>query len=329
MAGAAADAMKKDGRAEPSATSIAIALQPARSDAPWLKRLEAAEPSTRRAIYLDERSAQAMNVGFFLDVADFFLARGDRALGLRALSNLAEMDLQNRQVLRLLAYRLQQAGEVGLAVPVFERVLELAPNEPQSHRDLGLALADDGQPQRAAERLYDVVVGRWDGRFADIELIALAELNAVRARAERDRKPLDVSAFDARLMKNLPLDVRVVLAWDADATDVDLHVIDPNGEEVFYGHDLSYQGGTISRDATGGYGPEEFSLRVAKPGTYRVEAHFFGHRQQVISTSTGLMLWLSSGFGSAAQQDRRTTLRLKSQGGERVLVGQFEVAPQP
>ncbi len=320
-----ADAKKKDGGSASAATSISIALQPAKNNAAWMKRLEAPEPTTRRAVYLDERSANTMNVGFFLDSAEFFLNKGERALGLRALSNLAEMDLQNRQVLRLLAYRLQQAGEVGLALPVFERVLELAPNEPQSHRDLGLALAESGQSQRAVDRLYEVVTGLWDGRFADIDLISLAELNNVVARATRDGKPVDTSAIEPRLLKNLPLDVRVVLAWDADATDVDLHVIDPNGEEVYYGHDLSYQGGTISHDATGGYGPEEFSLKNAKPGKYRVEANFFGHRQQVLTSSTGIMLWLSSGFGSAAQQDRRTTLRLKSQGGERVVVGEFEV----
>ncbi len=38
-----------------------------------------------------------------------------------------------------------------------------------------------------------------------------------------------------------------------------------------------------------------------------------------------VMLWLASGFGTANQQDRRTTLRLKSQGGQRVVVGEFEV----
>ncbi len=326
MTDAPGAAEKKDGGGSSSAsTAISIALQPAKNNAEWMKRLEAAEPATRRAVYLDERSANAMNVGFFLDSADFFLARGERALGLRALSNLAEMDLQNRQVLRLLAYRLQQAGEVGFALPVFGRVLELAPNEPQSHRDLGLALAESGQSQRAVDRLYEVVTGQWDGRFADIDLISLAELNSVVAKAAREGKPVDTSAIEPRLLKNLPLDVRVILAWDADATDVDLHVIDPNGEEVFYGHNLSYQGGTISHDATGGYGPEEFSLKNAKPGKYRVEANFFGHRQQVLATSTGIMLWLSSGFGTAAQQDRRTTLRLKSQGGERVVVGEFEV----
>ena len=270
-----------------------------------------------------------MNVGFFLDAAEFFIAQGERALGLRILSNLAEMDLQNRQVLRLLAYRLQQAGEVANALPLFERVLELAPNEPQSHRDLGLALAEAGQAQKAVDRLYEVVTGRWDGRFPDIDLIALAELNGVVAKAAREGKPLDVAAIEPRLLKNLPLDVRVVLAWDADATDVDLHVIDPNGDEVYYGRNLSWQGGMISRDATGGYGPEEFALKVAKPGKYRVEANFYGHRQQVLTSSTGLMLWLSSGFATAGQQDKRTTLRLKSQGGQRVLVGEFEVKAEP
>jgi tetratricopeptide (TPR) repeat protein len=322
----ATEAKRKDGSGGSSATtSISVALQPATSNAAWMKRLEAAEPAARLAVYLDERGGSALSVAFFLDAAEFFLGKGEKAIGLRILSNLAEMDLQNRQVLRLLAYRLQQAGEVENAVPLFERVLELAPNEPQSHRDLGLALAEAGQAQKAVERLYEVVTGRWDGRFPDIELIALAELNAIVARAAREGRPLDVAAIEPRLLKNLPLDVRVVLAWDADATDVDLHVIDPNGEEVYYGRNLSWQGGTITRDATGGYGPEEFSLKSAKPGTYRVEANFYGHRQQVLASGTGLMLWLASDFGSAGQQDRRTTLRLKSQSGQRVLVGEFEV----
>jgi tetratricopeptide (TPR) repeat protein len=291
----------------------------------WTSRLNASDPESWYALYLDERVSNAMSVGFFLDSAEFFLQKGQRELGLRALSNLAEMDLQNRQVLRLLAYRLQQAGEIALALPIFERVLELAPNEPQSHRDLGLALAQSGQTQCAIDRLYEVVTGAWDSRFADIDLITLTELNAVAAQAERAGKSVDVSAIEPRLLKNLPLDVRVVLAWDADATDVDLHVLDPNGEEVFYGRKLSYQGGAITRDATGGYGPEEFALRNAKPGKYRVEANFYGHRQQVLTSSTGLMLWLSSGFGTPAQKDQRTTLRVKSEGGQRIVVGEFEV----
>jgi len=310
------------------ASTISIAVTPAAGASAAIKRLQAARADEWARIYFDERRANEASVGFFLDAAEFFLAKGDRdhrAFGLRALSNLAELDLQNRQVLRLLAHQLQQAGEIDAAVPVFERVVELAPNEPQSHRDLGLALADAGQAQAAVDRLYTVVTGAWDARFADVDLIALTELNAVVDKSRRDGRAVDVGAIDKRLLRSMPLDVRVVLAWDADNTDVDLHVIDANGEEVYYGRNLSYQGGAITRDATGGYGPEEFALRVAKPGKYRVEANFFGHRQQVLATGTGLMMWLSSGFATSAQQDRRTTIRVKSDRGERVVVGEFEV----
>jgi len=323
--GSAAARSRKDAPANEPSSSIAISLTPAARSSESLKRLRAARPADRLAVYLDERRAQSANVGFYLEAGDFFLGQGERVIGLRVLSNLAEMDLQNRQVLRLLAYRLQQANAIAEALPLFERVLELAPNEPQSHRDLGLALAASGQPQRAVERLYEVATGAWDARFADIELIAVTEMNVVIEQARREGRPVDLVAIEPRLLKSMPLDLRVVLAWDADNTDVDLHVIDPNGEEVFYGHALSYQGGAITHDATGGYGPEEFALRVARPGKYRVEANFFGHRQQVLTTGTGLMLWFSSGYGTAAQQDQRTTVRVKSERGERVLVGEFEV----
>ena len=325
LAAAPAEREQKDSGRGSAASSISIALKPPAANSAWLKRLHATDASSWYAVYLDERRDNAISVGFFLDSAEFFLQNGQRELGLRVLSNLAEMDLQNRQVLRLLAYRLQQAGEIDLALSIFERVLELAPGEPQSHRDLGLALAQAEQAQRAVDRLYEVVTGAWDSRFADVDLIALAELNAVVAAAERAGKKVDVSGIEPRLLKNLPLDVRVVLAWDADATDVDLHVVDPNGDEVYYGRNLSYQGGAITRDATGGYGPEEFALRHAKPGKYRVEANFFGHRQQVLASSTSLMLWLSSGFGTTAQQDQWTTLSVKSEGGQRIVVGEFEV----
>lgn len=75
---------------------------------------------------------------------------------------------------------------------------------------------------------------------------------------------------------------------------------------------------------TGGYGPEEFALKVAKPGHYLVQARFYGHRQQVVSPATTLMLVLSTGFGRADQKDERVTLRLSGP-ADMVTVGRFEV----
>ena len=75
-------------------------------------RLRAAEPEQMYAVYLDERPSYTGSTAFFLDAADLFLERGQPQLALRILSNLAEMDLENRHILRILAYRLLQASKL-------------------------------------------------------------------------------------------------------------------------------------------------------------------------------------------------------------------------
>ena len=312
----------KQAAAAPAAT---IALQAWTPDAPYMKRLQNAGKDDLYRVYLDERAAYLSSSSFYMDAAGVFFERGLPELGLRVLSNLAEMNLENRQLLRLYAYRLVQARRNDLAVPVFERISELAPNEPQSWRDLGLALAESGQPQRAVNALWEVVSQPWNGRFAGINMIALAELNAIAAQANAGGQPaLDLGRVDTRLRRNLPLALRVVMAWDTDDTDIDMWVSDPNGERASYANRLSYQGGAMSPDATGGYGPEEFSLKTAKPGKYGVEAQFFGHRQQVLSAGTTVMVRVTTGFGTPQARDEWTTLRL-TRGQETVRVAEIEL----
>lgn len=298
-----------------------IRLQPWEPDSPYARRLRAAPADQLYALYLDERDSHAASTAFYLDVADLLLQRERRDEALRVLSNLAELELENRHVLRVLGYRLMQAEAYPLAVQVFRQVLVMADEEPQSHRDLALALAANGERQEAIRHLYDVATRKWDGRFAEIELVALNELNEIVATAPA---PLDTGFIDPRLLRSMPLDLRVALSWDSDNSDMDLWVTDPNGEKCYYGNTLTYQGGLISDDFTGGYGPEEFVLRDAKPGKYRVEAHYFGDRQQVVTGATTLSLRLSTGWGTRRQRDQTVTLRLSGK-DESVLVGEFEV----
>lgn len=74
------------------------------------------------------------------------------------------------------------------------------------------------------------------------------------------------------------VDLQVLLFWDTDQTDVDLHVSEPGGEEVNYTHTESKSGGRLDRDDTDGYGPEIYSLGAAASGTYTIAAHYFGDR---------------------------------------------------
>lgn len=77
-------------------------------------------------------------------------------------------------------------------------------------------------------------------------------------------------------------DIQISVAWD-DSSDVDLHVIDPNGEEVYFAHKIAASGGELDLDANAACSPNEISPRVfysnenvvwatgeAIPGTYKV-----------------------------------------------------------
>ncbi|KAA8994828.1 DUF2135 domain-containing protein [Stenotrophomonas cyclobalanopsidis] len=311
----------EDAAAPANNGQLGIQLAAWQPDSPVARRLRQGPPAQLYDRYLAERTAHADSSAFFLDVADLLLQQDQRELALRVLSNLAEMDLDNRHLLRVLGYRLLQADAPALAVPVFEQVLAMGQEEPQSFRDLGLALAAAGTPQQALEPLYQVVVRPWDGRFDGIALIALDELTNL---VSRSRPQLDTRGIDPRLLQAMPLDLRVVLAWDADNSDMDLWVTDPNGERAYYGNRLTYQGGQMSQDFTGGYGPEQFSLRDAKPGKYKVEANYFGSRQQLVTGATTLMLRLTTHWGTPQQKDQMVTMRLKDR-AETVLVGEFEV----
>jgi hypothetical protein len=146
----------------------------------------------------------------------------------------------------------------------------------------------------------------------------------VLARAAALQQPVDTSRFDARLLRNLPVDVRVVLAWDTDNTDIDLHVIDPNSEKADYSHQLTYHGSQMSRDFRGGlraggiHAPQCQARDVHRQGPFL--------RAPAADPVRGhdLMLRLTTGFGTPHQNDSDIVLRLSGPGRD-VLVGTFEV----
>lgn len=277
-------------------------------DTPYLKKLSGVNKLGRYATYLTLRPEYATSPSFFLDCANVFFTDGETRLALRVLSNIAEMDLENPALLRILAHRLAQQGELALARGVFEKVLKLRPDEPQSYRDLAAVLDQMEDYRQAVKLLYHVVLNDWE-RFAEIELIALMEMNRVIARANRQGvKKFDV---DPRLVKLLDLDIRIQLTWDADLTDMDLWVFEPTGEKAYYGNNRTQAGGLVSRDFTQGYGPEEYLIHKAVRGTYKMQANYYGSSGPTLTGPVTLQLDIFTNYGRTNEERKTVTLRLE------------------
>jgi len=231
-------------------------------------------------------------------------------------------------------------------------VLVLRGEEPQSFRDLALVLSRlceehlaamraRGAPaseadkcevtalsRRTVELLKRVVEGTWDHRFSEVEVTALVELNAFRAYLQEAATWMEPSAYAVdfkehtqALSTNLHCDLRISLGWDTDMVDIDLHVVEPTGEEAYYGHRNTRIGGMVSRDFTQGYGPEEYMLKVAPKGKYSIWTNYYSNSRQDMSGATSLLLSLYTDYGRGLKtKHQQVVLRLNKVNG-RVDVG--------
>ena len=308
----------EDRRGELSNTSK-IALNDYNPDTPYLKVMEYADPAKAVETYYKLKKEYGQTPSFYVDVADYFFKKGDAEQAILVVSNLAELSLEDAQLLRVLAYKLSAYKAYPEAVSISRKMVAIREEEPQSYRDLGLALAQAGEHQQAIETLYKVVERPWDQRFRDVQLIAMNEINNI----VNTQKGLRTSFIDKRLLKKEPVDIRVVLTWDTDNSDMDLWVTDPEDEKCYYGHRQTYLGGIISQDVTGGYGPEEFMLKKAPKGTYKIAVNYYGNRSQKQLFPVSLRITFFTHYGTPQEKKQETTVRLSNQ-REVIEVGSFE-----
>ena len=300
-----------------------INLKDVTAEKSYLKELTKVGKEDRYKKYLEIRKTNNLP-SFYSDIATQFFKDGDTATGYRILSNIAELNLDDHELYKMLGYRLKTIGRFDDEMMAFKKVLKLRPQDPQSYRDYALALADAGKYQQALDTLYLALTKDYDQQLKDlypgIEEIIVTEINELIAQ---HGEMLNISKIDKSLIKEMPVDVRVVLNWNMNATDIDLWVIDPNYEKCFYSHTLTAIGGRISRDFTQGYGPEQFVLKKAMKGKYTVKLNYYGDSQQKIAGPTTVMAEIFTNYGSRFEQRKMITLQMeKGENGE-VLVGEF------
>ncbi|MDR3001326.1 MAG: TonB family protein [Fibromonadaceae bacterium] len=278
-------------------------------------------------IYLELRNDYASLPTFYFDMADWFYKLGDKETALRILTSIADLELENASLYRLLGYKFKEYGEYMLQKFVTQKVIEWRPMEPQSYRDYALALADNGETQAALDSLYSLLTKSFSQniirRSQGIEEVVVTEINHLIAKNPK----LNVSQIDKRLLINIPVDIRVVINWNMNNVDIDLHVKDPSGEECYYSRRQTSAGGRISADNTGGYGPEQFMLKRATKGKYQVYVNYFRAREFAADGPATIMAEIFTKYADKTEERQVVTLQLsnaKSREDRKVQVAEFD-----
>ncbi|MFP3593092.1 VIT domain-containing protein [Chryseobacterium sp. SIMBA_038] len=301
-----------------------------KSDAAYMKFFESAKKSEEiYQIYLNNRKDYAETPQYYFDVAQLFFKIDDKKTGLKVLSSIADLDIENEELYKLLAYKLKQAEVYDKELWISKKVLEWRPFDPQSYRDYALALEDNKDYQGALDNLYKILNQSYTREMANrdhgIEETIIMEINEL---ISNHRNELDLKNINPKIIADLPVNIRVVINWNKDNTDIDLWVTDPKNERCMYSHKSTEIGGRLSDDFTGGFGPEQFLLKKAIKGKYKIETNFFNENQVSVAGATAIMAEVFINYASGKQERKIVVFQNKSErdtsNRDGVLIGEFE-----
>ena len=321
---------QQSGRAAAQATVTIAAWNP---ETPYLKAMDAAGKGGAYGEYLKQREVHGTSPAFYLDCSGWFFKAKETMLAIRILSNLSEMKLEDVGLWRTMGWRLREAGAYDEAVKVFRHVLKMRGEEPQSKRDLALVLTERGKDAWDTDRqkfhndimeaigllrsaAFEPSARRSGRRGNDLQtsVLALEELNGLgmwwESKRIRSPFPWRFDDGDAVFRRGLPLDLRIMLSWDTDETDVDLHVLEPDGEEAYYGHRRTSTGGFVSEDVTTGYGPEEYLRKEAPKGVYKILAHYYASHRQALTGAAVVTATVYTNWGRTDEKRQVLSFRL-------------------
>ena len=239
------------GQVAAAALEVCAAVERPQECAQWMGAMEALPPYAERLEALRERLRGSL-------IEELAAVRRDRA------EDMGNVELARRHAELLLLTQSQQQAELALS-----EIVEFAPHDYGARKAYAEVLIARGQVLAGCGQLARAIQLEPSRRETFRQMMGLRRAHPELA------EPLRECVVEG--VANLPVQraISIVLTWEDDSADVDLHVREAGGEEVWYQDRESEQGGLLYYDITDGYGPEIYVLGQGEQGPYAIELVYY------------------------------------------------------
>lgn len=227
-------------------------------------------------LYKKISSTQKSPLEFYVDVAKHF-DQVDKRLADKVREDLAYISRNNTKALRTLAYLYEVAGDMEKATLVYERILQIAPSEAQSYRDLALIYQEKevGRYNEALELYYNMLGEQVKGvNFEGLEKPLQSELKHLvslhKDKIDFERLP------NEWLTTDLDIDIRMVIDWSDRTVPFEFQFVNPDKKFFKWIHTLNENKDRIDQELSQGFQTEEFIIDDAPKGEWLVNVQYLG-----------------------------------------------------
>lgn len=283
--------------------------------------------------YLKDLKPESIKYDRLQKEANRRLKQYSPADALKVLSSLVEQMPSDVAILRDVAFSAESWDLNHQAYSLHLTAAAARPYEPQSYTYLAKLAHKMGNKDLALVYFEMGLASQWSNRFGDYALIHKIDYaNFLRkSLAEDTSNPFYAKDYAALKLKTLSKEINlngtdliVAISWNTDRTDIDLHIVEPSGEECYYSHNKTRSNGYITADVTQGYGPEMYVNKDAPQGSYDLLVKYFSTDRNKLGLKTKVMVRTIKNWGTREESEEVKNIALNSR-QEKQLISKIKI----
>ncbi|MDR2919232.1 MAG: carboxypeptidase-like regulatory domain-containing protein [Tannerella sp.] len=253
-----------------------------------------------------------------------------KADALKLMSSVIERNAGDFIALRDIAIKAIEWGLGDQAYYMMRRIIANRQYEAVAYLTAAEALAKSNYTEMSLIYYYICLNCDWDSDYGSFKEIAALQglrfINDIEKSYGKNKESLSaqtmnfVSYFKTEIESYLEdkdllikeADIVIIINWNTNNTDVDLHVMEPTGEECYYSNSSTEIGGQLTIDVTDGYGPEMYVLREAVNGEYSVSLDYYADDDTKTSSKSKVYIDFYRNWGRANEKHIRKTIELEN-----------------
>ncbi len=245
---------------------------------------------------------------------------------LKLLSSVMEKNSGDFVALRDMAIKAIEWNQCEQAYYMMRRIIANRQYEPLPYLISAQALAKSGNRDLSLIFYYMCLNSHWDSEYGSFKEISALQcsrymkelvktnFNKEKSSSERISFLKDMHNSTEDILEDMPADssdIVILISWNTDNTDVDLHVLEPTGEDCYYANRHTKIDGKLTIDVTGGFGPEMYILKKAPNGKYKVRVELYSEDRTKTCSKSKIYVDFYRNFGLPNEKHLRKTVILQ------------------
>jgi len=234
----------------------------------------------------------------------------DPVLVRQILNDIAASHNKNPEILKIIAFKMQEYGYKKDAIGIYEKIYTLRPYYAQSYRDLANAYSENQQFNKAWKLYMSYLLQGKDVANEGIGNILYSEMEWLYFnRKYQALKNIQFTPKNKNF-KDFRNDVRLVFEWNTSEAEFDLEFVNPDKQVYVFEHSLEKDQQLITDEKKKGYSSKEFVIDEMEEGEWLVNFTYHGNKKP---EPTYLKVTTYYRWGNANQREKISVYKLEQE----------------